>query len=73
MTPISGPQDVGGACPPSTMSFGNRCCCDFSCCWSQCSGDSSPPLDCLQEVPNGMWIYHQDGGYFEAFIIEWIV
>ena len=72
MTPISGPQDVGGACPTSTFKLLNHCVCNMNLCrWSQCP-DSSPPLECLQDVPNATWIYHQ-GGYFEAFIIEWIV
>jgi hypothetical protein len=69
MRPISGPQDVGGSCPASLFEFNNNCCCSFGCCWSQC-GLSSPPLNCLQEVPNAQWYYHQEEGYFSAIIIE---
>ena len=69
MTPISGPQDVGGICPVPTFEFNDNCCCRFSCCWLWC-GDSSPPIDCLQEVPNAQWIYDQTNGYFSAIIID---
>ena len=69
MTPISGPQDVGGECPSSTITLFVKCCCDMSCCWSAC-GLPSPPLDCLREVPNAQWYYDQENGYFRAIIVD---
>ena len=72
MTAISGPQDVGGACPPSLIPLNGNCCCDWNCCWSYCPL-SSPPLDCLTQVQNATWYYHQNDGYFSAIIIEKIV
>ena len=76
MTPISGPQDVGGSCPSSTFQLFNRCCCDFYCCWSACDYSSldylpqSPPLDCLEDVPNAQWYYDPKNEYFSAIIIN---
>ena len=69
MLQISGPYDVGGECPPPTFKLYDNCCCGITCCWSHC-GLSSPPLDCLQEVPNAQWHYDLENGYFSAFIIH---
>ena len=54
MTPITGPQDVGGQCPYPNYEVNGRCCCTPICCWDHCE-EKSPPLGCL--VPNAQWIH----------------
>jgi len=43
-----------------------KCCCGNGCCWDQCDW-SSPPSNCLQEVPNSKWIYNSSLGYYQAY------
>ena len=61
-----GPGDVGGTCPSPTDLWKNQCCCEADCCWDQCEL-SSPPTNCLQEVPNSKWIFNKNLGYHQAF------
>ena len=54
-TPLIGSFDVGGLCPSPTYKYTeggvDNCCCDNGCCWSNC-GFSTPPIDCIQGIPD---------------------
>ena len=67
---LSGPSDAGGVCPAPAYKYGEGgkdfCCCENSCCWIGCF-KASPPVNCLQELPNGRWIFNDQLGYYEAF------
>ena len=69
-TPMKGPSDVGGQCPSPTYKYTeggvDNCCCDNGCCWSKC-GFSTPPVDCIQGIPDSLWIYSQELGFSKAF------
>ena len=70
VTPLIGPSDVGGQCPSPTYKYTEagveNCCCDNGCCWSDC-GFSTPPVDCIQGIPDSVWIYSQELGFSKAF------
>ena len=63
-------SDVGGECPSPSYLYEyagvDYCCCGDGCCWNECSY-STPPADCLQNVPDSQWIYSEDLGYFQAW------
>jgi hypothetical protein len=67
---LSGPSDAGGVCPEPAYQYREGgedfCCCEHSCCWRRCA-KSSPPVDCLQEIPNSRWIFNDQLGYYQAF------
>ena len=67
---LSGPSDAGGVCPAPAYQYREGgedfCCCEHSCCWRKCA-KSSPPVDCLQEIPNSRWIFNDQLGYYQAF------
>ena len=67
---LSGPSDVGGQCPSPSYKYVHagveNCCCANGCCWIECSL-STPPQECLQNLPNSHWLYSEDLGYFQAF------
>ena len=63
---LFGPSDVGGQCPTPTFKYGDKCCCSNGCCWEKCVR-STPPKECLQNVPNSQWIYSEDLHYFQAY------
>ena len=67
---LSGPSDVGGQCTAPSLIYReggvDYCCCGNACCWDRCTY-STPPQECLQNVPNSQWIYSEDLGYFQAF------
>ena len=64
---LNGPSDVGGECPDSTNKYGSYCCCSNGCCWKRCVL-SSPPINCLPQIPNSQWKYSQELGYYQAVI-----
>ena len=67
---LSGPSDAGGVCPAPSYQYREGgedfCCCEHSCCWRRCA-KSSPPVNCLQEIPNSRWIFNDQLGYYQAF------
>ena len=68
---ITGPSDFGAPCPSPSyneyrQSGKDYCCCSDGCCWDKCVS-SQPPVDCLQGVSGGEWIYSVELGYFQAF------
>ena len=63
--PIRGPENNGGFCPSPTYEWNHQCCCGSGCCWDQCDS-LSPPMNCLDGIPNAQWNYF--GGYYAAFI-----
>ena len=66
---LSGPSDTGGVCPSPTYQYSEGgedfCCCESNCCWSRCT-KSSPPVNCIQGIPNSQWIFNNQLGYFQA-------
>ena len=67
---LSGPSDAGGVCPAPAYKYGEAgedfCCCESGCCWNKCTF-SSPPVNCLQGIPNTQWNFNGQLGYFQAF------
>ena len=67
---LSGPSDAGGVCPAPSYQYREGgedfCCCEHSCCWRRCA-KASPPVNCLQEIPNSRWTFNDQLGYYQAF------
>ena len=68
-TRLSGPSDFNGECPLTSYEFNNKCCCSAGCCWNKCTL-SEPPKYCIDKVPDSMWVFNKDQGYFEAFVVS---
>ena len=66
---MSGPSDFNGECPLTSYEFNNKCCCSAGCCWNKCTL-SEPPKYCIENVPDSMWVFNKDQGYFEAFVVS---
>ena len=68
---LTGPSDVGGQCPSPSYKYTyegvDYCCCGDGCCWDKCTY-TTPPIDCLENVPNSQWIYSQELGYYRGFV-----
>ena len=58
-------SDVGDQCPKPLFHYGDSCCCQANCCLDNCT-ISTPPNECLQNIPNSEWIFLKQLGYFRA-------
>ena len=66
---LTGPSDVGGACPPPTYKYWDQCCCSNGCCWENCRSNA-PPVACLSGVLGAKWIYNSKLGYYQAVLVN---
>jgi len=61
-----------GECPSPTYEYTESlgipyCCCGNGCCLDKCTRDT-PPEDCLANIPNSKWYYHQGLGAWRVVV-----
>ena len=68
---LEGPSDFGGQCPSGSYEWRSSeekayCCCAGTCCMNNCRL-SSPPEDCLSNIPGGArWVWNEERGWYRA-------